>query len=519
MKSRFNCLIKERISNNPNYTIDNYKQDIDNYGLKEVWQGIVGLFNNKEDSYGVLSINNFGELYEIGMAHVDKVNKKEHGKYYTPSDVADLMSEWLMDLKGEKICDVCCGTGNLILSYLDTVGEEKAKALLLEGNIYLYDQDELALYICKSTLEILYGKEVVRNVHCVQGDFLNKEIKLPNDCKVISNPPYYKIKEIKDCWEATDVVVQTKELYSAIMEKVIKNSEASVFITPYSFIGASKFYSLRELMSDYNGFILSFDNVPTGIFTGRKHGIFNSNSSNSVRSAFTVVENKENTKGFKCSPLLRFRSQDRAFLLQREVLESFIGTQYQTIHSSQKRFTKCFLELEGVLNTWSNKSNQTLSDLICVNGQYRLYIPNTCRYYTVGTQRELERFGKMELLFNDIESFAYAYCLVNSSFCYWYWRMYDGGITYPISLLKEVPVFLDVLTKDDREELIKIALEMIELEEKYLVYKKNAGKLQENVKFPIMYRKKINQIFFNVLGLKNNISDLDIIHSNTVVIN
>lgn len=40
------------------------------------------------------------------------------GKYYTPEDVASLLSNWLLPLDGINICDVGCGTGNLILNYL-----------------------------------------------------------------------------------------------------------------------------------------------------------------------------------------------------------------------------------------------------------------------------------------------------------------------------------------------------------------------------------------------------------------
>ena len=49
-------------------------------------------------------------------------------------------------------------------------------------------------------------------------------------------------------------------------------------------------------MNQYNGEIYSFDNVPGNIFCGRKHGIFNTNTSNSVRAAITVVR-KDNSNG------------------------------------------------------------------------------------------------------------------------------------------------------------------------------------------------------------------------------
>lgn len=58
---------------------------------------------------------------------------------------------------------------------------------------------------------------------------------------MISNPPYYKITEMKSTWKLTDVIKNSKELYSSFMEKIITQSVSSVIITPYSFIGCDKF--------------------------------------------------------------------------------------------------------------------------------------------------------------------------------------------------------------------------------------------------------------------------------------
>lgn len=53
------------------------------------------------------------------------------------------------------------------------------------------------------------------------------------------------------------------------MEKIIQQSVSSVIITPYSFIGGTKYYALRKTMNHYHGFIVVFDNVPGNIFKGK----------------------------------------------------------------------------------------------------------------------------------------------------------------------------------------------------------------------------------------------------------
>ena len=84
------------------------------------------------------------------------------------------------------------------------------------------------------------------------------------------------------------------------MEKIFTQSRSAVVITPFSFISGKKFYSLRKEMCDIgNGFIVSFDNVPGNIFCGRKQGIFNTNTANSVRAAITVFNKSNKLKGFK----------------------------------------------------------------------------------------------------------------------------------------------------------------------------------------------------------------------------
>ena len=156
------------------------------------------------------------------------------------------MSKWLYKCEGTAVCDVACGTGKLILTYLELIGYDRARKLISSGNLYLYDFDNVALKICKTVISIIYGLDIADSIHDVFCDFLDKSVILPNDCKVISNPPYAQIDEIQDYWEHTNVVLDSKEYYSSFMEKIFNQSRSAVIITPFSFISGSKFYSLRK---------------------------------------------------------------------------------------------------------------------------------------------------------------------------------------------------------------------------------------------------------------------------------
>ncbi len=499
-----------------NYTLDKYKEDVSRYGLSNLWETICSE-SLKRHFTGFLNYNNFAELYEVGLALEDKSAKKDAGQYYTPADVSKVMSEWLRQIKADNICDVGCGTGNLILSYLEYVGSEAAKEHLKKGQIYLYDIDKTALTICKTILLLKYGLEYENLINCNDCDFLDSKIELPQNSKVISNPPYAKIKTVCSSWKKTSNILLSKELYAAFMEKIIKQSNGAVIITPYSFIGGEKFYELRRTMNMYSGFIVSFDNVPGNIFCGKKHGIFNTNTANSVRAAITVVNSVSQDKGFKVSPLIRFKNSERTKLLNSEYLVHFIPNERQCVDSKTKSYIKCQKELIDVKNKWIQKSGYRIKDLVLNDEtEFCINVPNTCRYFTTGAVKKLNRTGMTSLYFKDEGAFNLAYCMINSSFCYWWWRMFDGGITYTKGLLMNMPIMNNLLTLEDEKFFADVVKEMVNSEKDFLVYKNNAGMMQENIKFPKEFRDKINQRLLNILDSKVKSSLFESIHSNSL---
>mgnify|MGYP000746000822 CR=1 FL=1 len=498
------------------YNLDKYIQHVNQYGLEVTWANILRYVKNNGES-NLLNTKNFGELYELGLAERDKGNKKKSGQYYTPYDVSRLMSTWLNDIDGYNICDVGCGTGNLILSYLNLIGNEETQKLLKQKRIFLYDFDKIAITIAKYSIAFLYGIDYLDNINTIYGDFLNKNVIIPNNSKIISNPPYAKFAEVENSWIDSSIQRKTKELYAAFMEKILLSGNRAVIITPYSFLGGSKFRLLRNIMNNYNGYIIAFDNVPGNIFNGRKHGIFNTNTANSVRAAITVVENKPNIIGFRSTHLLRFKNKERKRLLKSAVLKSFLSNKYQIINNRHKKYERCHVQLEDCFENWKSKSSTILKDFISQNNEgYKLYMPNTCRYFTTASNRKLKRRGYITISLSDLNKYYFMYCMINSSFVYWWWRIYDGGITYPKGLLNSVPIFYDLLNDDDKKFFSTVAKEMINNESKYIITKLNAGVVHENIKFPKRYRESINNRFLEILSCQENFNQFELIHSNSI---
>lgn len=501
-----------------NYNLDRYMSDIETYGLEKTWDYICQyVIDNNKTLPAFLNISNLGELYEIGLAIQDKNLKKKNGQYYTPDDVAVVMSKWLEKCAGEAVCDVACGTGKLITTYLDLIGYEAARELISSGKLYLYDFDNVALKICRTILAVKYGLDIANSINDIFCDFLDSRIVLPKNCKVISNPPYARIDEIQSYWNKTDVLMDTKELYSAFMEKIFEQAKSTVIITPFSFVSGSKFYSLRSKMSEIgNGFVVSFDNVPGNIFCGRKHGIFNTNTANSVRASITVFQQSAELKGLKVSPLIRFKNEERKRLLNDDVLESVLPDFHQIADSNHKQFAKIDKSLYQLFDKWTQKSKMTISDVLSQTPtDYFIDMPNTCRYFTTACSRKLNRSGSITMYVKSKKEFNFLYCLINSSFVYWWWRIYDGGITYPRSLFDKIPIPIDCLNEEDDLFFETMTKKLISEENNFVVTKVNAGVAQENIKYPEEYRRMINQRIMDVLDIKIDNDLIDRVHDNS----
>ena len=125
----------------------------------------------------------------------------------------------------------------------------------------------------------------------------------------------------------------------------------------------------------------------------------------------------------------------------------------------------------------------------------------------------MERKGQILLYFDDLQKLYYVFCLLNSSFAYWYWRMFDGAITYPRGLLLKLPVFFHQLSAENHLFFQQQALDMIDKTAAFKITKQNIG-IQENIKYPVEYRNKINQYILDIMQLPISAEIFDVVHAN-----
>lgn len=451
------------------------------YGLKDTWEAVI--YNNslnkdfkrneniKEDFLKNLSYYEISDLYEESLAYVNKLNKKEQGQYYTPKDVCEVLAKKALEFKEGVWCDPCCGIGNISYEFL------RRKPEMISSMIFC-DLDSLALKICKFLFSKFFGVDYFSLNNFYNCNFLTSDLKYDY---VIMNPPYGKFNDAKE------------DLYISFMKKACM-ANGFISLTPCSFTNSRESDLRKQILSFKNVVIYNFDNIPDCIFNGKKKGVFNTNTSNSVRAAITVCNNEKNNK--QITPLLRWKSE------HREKLLNGIDDYLCFANLEEKRFLKLYPKTESFLNFGDVKIKDLISS---TPTEFKLTIPSTPRYYISASIRDLNRTSKHILYFKNKEAFESAYLFLNSSYSYWWWRINEGGITLSKNNLLEMKI---KMVKN--EELFE---ELKEEENTNMVIKMNAGKPNENIKHTAKVVEKLNsylKVFDLFIAHSNDITEIEI---------
>lgn len=206
--------------------------------------------------------------------------------------------------------------------------------------------------------------------------------------------------------------------------------------------------------------------------------------------------------------MIRFKAEERKNMFAQ--LDNLLG---DFVYNDECAWTKVPKTLEPLVGELK-KTTLTVADLVEAstakqNQELKITIPSTPRYFISGSRRNLSRSSKIELYAKDKISFDRLYIIINSTFSYLWWRIYDGGITLSKQTLMTMPV--PDIPMENLEDLVKEGLAM---EERCLVNKVNAGRNNENIKFPEEYRHKVNACVLSTIHLEDIEDTLFSIHSN-----
>lgn len=125
-----------------------------------------------------------GNTYEYLIAHFASDAGKKGGEFYTPGEVAILLSKLLRPKKRDRICDPACGSGSLLIHVADEVGDKDFALYGQESNGSTWALARMNMF--------LHGKDSAR---IEWGDSLNNPKLLDGDELmkfhiVVANPPF-----------------------------------------------------------------------------------------------------------------------------------------------------------------------------------------------------------------------------------------------------------------------------------------------------------------------------------------
>jgi len=371
--------------------------------------------------------------------------KKENGVYYTPEDISLVMSsraKLFDDGKGIWL-DPCCGLGILAIT-LASVQDNPIE--FIQNRLVINEKDKNQLNIALSNFQEKFGV-VPRHFN---EDFLEYDFDIDY---VIMNPPYFKYKE--------------SDIYAYFIEKACKTTKGFISINPTSFTNGVKFQKTRRFLLEYPSLtIYHFDNVPGQIFEDAK-----------VRVSILIAH--KNTEERKTTGQIRWKRK-----LRQSMIENLDSKLSDAIFN-ENIFYKTFPNTVQYIH-----NGEKLQDYLVSNSEFPLFVSNSPRYFISASSQMMDRTGQIKIYLKDSDSFKKALIMLNSSYLYWWWKICDSSL----SLTKKTLVSLPWVDFDYDQEIIN---RILRSEQTNKVYKKNAGKLQENIKHPKDLISKLNSLFLH----------------------
>lgn len=373
----------------------------------------------------------------------DEKKKKANGVYYTPEDVALLMSKKAKSFDdGQGIwLDPCCGLGILSIT-LASLQDDPID--FVKNRLIINEKDNKQLHIALNNFREKFG--VVPK--SFNQDFLKAKI---NYDYIIMNPPYFKYGK--------------SDIYAYFIEKACLNTKGFVTINPISFTNGENFQDTRAALLNYRSVNLyHFDNIPGHIFEDAK-----------VRVSIIVTHNNLDER--KTTGVIRWKSEFRQEMLQSVDENLSDGIFEENIFYKTSPNTKQFIHKEKLL-----------SDFLVDQSEYPIYVTNSPRYFITASSEILDRKGQIKIYLKDLDSYHKSLIMLNSSYLYWWWRISDSSL----SLTKKTLLALPWVDFEYDEEVI---VDILTSEQNNKVYKKNAKKIQENIKHPKLLIERLNSYF------------------------
>lgn len=438
--------------------------------LAPVLERLLGVPPSALDVLKGLSIGELSVCYEALLAELDGQSRKRSGQFFTPDDAAQFMVSQAAGFPAGMWLDPCSGVGNLAWHL---TSKQDRPHHFVRSSLTLIDRDPVALKTAVALIGAAFlskddeeGFELLAS-RAEHRDFLSK-VSLPEHDFAILNPPYARTEAN---WEFETAA--SRDTFAYFLERVAKTSKGYVAVTPASYVSAPRYRVLRSLVRRESpaGRVFVFDNVPDTFFRGYKFGSTNTSTTNFVRAAVTVGAPKGS--GWTITPILRWQRWSRASMFR--CAPALLGRLRTGPNGEWAKV------LPGMESAWErlSRTQRTLEDLVgSEQTPYRLDVALTPRYFISAASQPLRRASKATLYFTTEARRDQAAAVLNSSVPYFWWRTLDGGVSLPRRVLRTIPI------PDVPEAALQIVRDFRHRERDFLVVKRNAGRLSENLKPP-----------------------------------
>jgi hypothetical protein len=441
---------------------------INDKGITDIFEEILNLDYKSIDKFDFLS-----GLYEeafslkasfygtrVSFRYCNKW-RAETGSYYTPQDATDFIISRVCAKGGiglnDKVLDPCCGAGNLLLGHVRKLSKKYKMSDVVKSfkNLYGFETNKTALKILRMSLWVLsksYGtrtKPIEANLYNI--DFLDSGRILPKNIKFdkcFANPPYIKadaksIRKFKSLGLESRGSFRMSDNISELCFRYLRSSGVACLILPSTISVSDKYIGFRKFLLGLPASIdvVSFDNIPTPLFTQKKYGSILSSddkSAISVRSSLFFVKMSSRRGKIKTTSMIRHKLGERKYLFSPKYLGltsvprrliSKINYKIPFIGSSKD------MKLFDIIDKY-----KTVGDYlspVAVPGVQPITVTTFGRYFLYASIGDSLSTSKTFKLYpKDKHSMYNIYCYLNSNLFFWYWRK----VTIALNLTRKTVV-------------------------------------------------------------------------------
>jgi len=502
------------LKNVPNTALEEGLKEVNNEAIRANLPSLIK--KNIQNPWDFIVTEDIGSCYEIvkelfavesdGCINLEQIeDRRKNGIHHTPFDVTEHMSNLALqkiEISDNSIpediivADISVGAGAFLIQIARIISNISQKSIsnVLKRHIIGFDIDPVALQVCSlcffleqecstENMEFnLFNIDTIGSMNSKERIREKVAYVMPQSkgCPTITigNPPYVRVKK-ENSSKYSFMSRDSRNLSAYFLEQSIEITEIGKVIcqiVPLSITQSSTMSSIQHVLTSRCSELKidAFDCVPGYLFDQGKIGS-NSNKAITQRVVIITAVTGSGTKSIQTSRLLRWSSAERDNL--------FNNIQRQTIVMNGDSFE---LPLIGdqrsmqVLQTISS-SSRILSDVIAEGGRMKLFIPKAIRYFTSASRTDMER-NQITLLFKDKCSRNLIQVLINSSYFYWYWRVYASGFQISSKNLMKLPIPEEYMQKVHQNEIDSIAEYLHRKRDLFLVVKMNNGPIY-NLKY------------------------------------